>query len=216
MAKLLQPDKDRNSKSNQRIIIMGMLLVPLLVGVAVLLIASIEPNHSSKVGHGDLDRDGIQETYVMNNGQLKILAGDKLIWRSPSAWKVTSFALADITNDHTTDLLIVLWKKGSFGRYRPFWHTGEDQGWSNHLFVYNLVKQKMNTRWCSSAVARPIAEISVDDVDGNGQNELIVREQTSWSERCQKLFGHHKLDVSVWQWQTFGFYKSTDAREDSD
>ncbi|MGE5422201.1 MAG: hypothetical protein ACM3QW_02970 [Ignavibacteriales bacterium] len=152
----------------------------------------------------------------MNNGRLKILAGDKIIWRSPSAWKVTSFVLDDVTNDHTTDLMIVLWKEGSFGRYRPFWHTGEDRVWSNHLFVYDLVKQKMKPLWCSSAVERPIAEISVDDVDGNGQNELIVREQTSWSEQCQELLGHHNQKVSVWQWQTFGFYRSTDAREDSD
>ncbi|NPV92856.1 MAG: hypothetical protein HPY50_18980 [Firmicutes bacterium] len=140
----------------------------------------------------DLDQDGVPERYVLNDQQL-IIAGEKEIWRSPPEWEVTGFKLADATNDGQGDLLLVLWKSGSFGQHKPFWFKGEDDQYSNHLFVYNLAKGKLHPVWCSSALDQPIIELSVADVDQDGRNELVVLGEEG--------------ALTTWRWRDWGFHQ---------
>ncbi len=152
---------------------------------------------------GDLNGDGIDEDYYLQGGTLQVKQGGRRLWVSPPEWKVQQFLLAEVTNDGQQDLVMVLWKKGSFGPHRPFWHRGKDNAYTNHLFVYNLLDQHFHPVWCSSALDYPIARLEIMDINGDGQNELEADEQSPW---LQRVF-LQKTPPTVWQWQQWGFYR---------
>lgn len=156
---------------------------------------------------GDLDGDGITEAYNLDDHCLTIREGDQELWRSPNDWRIDNFALGDADNDGTINMVITLWKKGSFGSVKPFWLTSEDDDYKNHLFVYRLMDKAMKQVWCSSDLDRPIISFMIEDYDGDGLNELVVKEG-----QYQKIDEeHYILDTkalvrtTVWRWDEWGF-----------
>ncbi|HBV85333.1 MAG TPA: hypothetical protein DEF42_01390 [Desulfosporosinus sp.] len=57
---------------------------------------------------------------------------------------------------------------GSFGSVKPFWLTGEDADYKNHLFVCQLKNKAMKQVWCSSDLDCPILSLTIRDWDGDG------------------------------------------------
>lgn len=162
---------------------------------------------SPVLASGDLDGDGRAEEYALVDNVLTVNEGGRLLWTSPQEWSIDGFSLGDADNDGTVNLVFSLWKKGSFGEIKPFWHKGEDLSYKNHLFVYKLVGDTPRPVWCSSDLSRPILSFDIKDDDGDGLNELIVEEG-----RYKKVSGkRYKADpdgdarITVWQWEEWGF-----------
>ncbi|PKM79612.1 MAG: hypothetical protein CVU89_17350 [Firmicutes bacterium HGW-Firmicutes-14] len=155
---------------------------------------------------GDLDGDGMTEEYILADHRLTVREGDKYLWQSPGDWRIDNFALGDVDNDGTVNLVMTLWKTGSFGSVKPFWQTAEDTSYKNHLFVYRLKNKAMKQVWCSSDLDRPIVSFTIRDVDGDGQS-LVVEEG-----KYRKISGErYALDkkapvrTTVWRWDEWGF-----------
>lgn len=179
---------------------------------AVGLFPATDLSRSSPPIHvvGDLDDDGINEEYSIVDHCLTVREGELVLWRSPHDWQVDYLALGDADNDGTINMVITLWKKGSFGSVKPFWLTSEDVDYKNHLFVYQLKNKVMKQVWCSSDLDSPIVSLTIRDYDGDGLNELVVEEG-----RYRKLDEeHYSLDSSalvrttVWRWDEWGFRRS--------
>lgn len=156
---------------------------------------------------GDLDVDGMTEEYSLVDHCLTVREGEQELWHSPRDWCVDSFVLGDADNDGTINLVITLWKIGSFGSVKPFWLTSEDVDYKNHLFVYRLKNKEMKQVWCSSDLDRPIISLIIQDDDGDGLKELVVEEG-----QYLKIDGeHYALDTNalarttVWRWDEWGF-----------
>ena len=156
---------------------------------------------------GDLDGDGIKEEYTLENHILSVKIGGREIWKSPGDYRIDSFALDDIDNDGIPNLVFSLWKTGSFGKMKPFWHTGEDTEYKNHLFVYKLKDNTLKPVWCSSSLDRPILSFTISDINNDGRNELIVKEGS-----YKKIIGdRYAADpkgeerTTVWKWEEWGF-----------
>ena len=175
-------------------------------------------NSAAQIQEYDLDQDGRTETYLLKNKQLSVTQDGQEIWRSPADWQVTAFVLADATNDGQDDLLLVVWKEGSFGRDKPFWVKEEDTQLSNHLFVLNLLQGQLKPVWFSSALDRPIQSLTVRDFNQDGKNELVVQEEpvgesrTPWTRLRNLVFGTPgsaaaDTTTTYWQWQSWGFYR---------
>lgn len=160
-----------------------------------------------QVQEHDLDQDGQLERYVLKDKQLIVTQEEQEIWRSSADWQVIVFVLADATNDGRDDLLLVVWKAGSFGRDKPFWVTEDDPRRSNHLFVLNLIQGKMKPVWFSSALDRPIQALEVKDLDQDGKNELVVQEERTWWDRIRDRGGPFAESTTYWQWKSWGFYR---------
>lgn len=194
-----------------RLFRLGMLLTLvslLLFSFAALFFLHSSPKPLQLQLEGDLDKDGIAETYLLADHVLTVKIGEHVIWQSPTDYHIDSFALGDVDNDGIDNLVISLWKKGSFGKHKPFWHTGEDNEYKNHLFVYQLEAGTCKQVWCSSNLGRPILSFRIDDIDGNGRNQLIVEEG-----QYKRMAGdRYTIDpkgatrTTVWQWEEWGFY----------
>lgn len=198
-----------------RLAVVLMLVCLLLLSFAALFFfhSSLEPVQMQL--EGDLDEDGITETYLLADHMLTVKVGEHVIWQSPTDYRIDSFALGDVDNDGIVNLVVSLWKKGSFGKHKPFWHTGEDNDYKNHLFVYKFEAGTFKQVWCSSNLGRPILSFDIWDIDGDGLNELVVEEGQ------YKRIGKDRYDIdpkgstrtTIWQWEEWGFYLK-EASED--
>jgi len=183
----------------------GITLVIAVILALVLLLAFGRPVPShSQLLTGDSDGDGQMETYQLAGNQVTVKTQNTVLWESDPTWKVTGLVLADADNDGQEEMLLVLWKKGSFGTSKPFWMKEEDMEYSNHLFMYRLAAGRMKPVWCSSAIEYPILRLQVEDCDDDGLQELLVTEGPAagpWYS-IRQLF--HKQQTT-WQWQEWGF-----------
>ncbi|MDF9409630.1 CapA family protein [Pelotomaculum isophthalicicum JI] len=144
----------------------------------------------------DLNQDGINEDYYLQDGELKVISDSLTIWQSPDNWWVDDFFLGDSNNDGISELNLLVWKSGSFGAHKPFWISQNDNSVKNHLFIFKLAGSSFKPVWQSSNLDRPNYETILEDLDGDGDNELIVTEgnYTNPGER----------EVSIWRWNGWG------------
>lgn len=154
----------------------------------------------SKTQSADLDGNAIEEKYDLQDGKLTVMENEKVIWQSAADWWVENFVLADSTNDGIVDINLSLWKSGSFGRSKPFWIKQDDPSIKNHLFIFDWKDGKMQSVWQSSNLDAPNCQILVDDMNNDGQNELIVVEgDYADAPDCQGKY------MAVWKWGEWGF-----------
>ena len=147
----------------------------------------------------DLDGDGVPERYTLANERLTVVERRHVIWRSPANWRVTAFVIADSTNDGRPALNLVVWKKGSYGGYKPFWFRGPDDAYTCHLYVFDLSAGAMKPVWMSSAIAPPIVRLKICREGRGGRNDLVVTEAAGPGEATR---------TTVWRWDTWDFYRT--------
>jgi poly-gamma-glutamate synthesis protein (capsule biosynthesis protein) len=126
----------------------------------------------------DLTGDGQPETIRRAGEQVTIYEAGTAVWTSPPAWRVVDAALGDPNDDGRFELLLAIWQTdaGGYERSQPYiigYRGGE----------YKLI-------WGGRPLARPISEVEIGDVDGDGTQELVVIEQDA---------------VAVWRWQGWNF-----------
>lgn len=148
----------------------------------------------------DIDKDKKQERVVLENGSLNVIQKNTIIWESPSEWWIDDFVLADANNDGITDINLSVWKAGDYGSSKPFWLKENDMRIKNHFFIFNIVGGAIKPIWQSSNLDAPNCELRITDVDGDGENDLVVIE----GDYAQKPIctGNH---VAVWKWNEWGF-----------
>jgi poly-gamma-glutamate capsule biosynthesis protein CapA/YwtB (metallophosphatase superfamily) len=147
----------------------------------------------------DMDNDGLPEYYTLRSGKLTVRSGSRLIWQSPDDWWVDYFFLGDADNDGAPELNLLVWKEGSFGPHRPFWVEEDDTSVKNHLFVFRLEKGSFKAVWQSSNLDCPIYRAALVDLDGDGENELLVTEG-SYTDPATR-------EITLWKWSGWGFYR---------
>ncbi|MDP2874452.1 MAG: hypothetical protein Q8N84_04145 [bacterium] len=147
-----------------------------------------------QIFRSDLDGDNNQEILFIWRGRAYLVKERRLVWQSDPEWKVERITFGDANNDGKPELLVSLWKFGSYGSSLPFWLKENTKEWGNHLFLYQWGEGKLKMVWGSSTLDEPIKEMLVGDFDTDGQNELRVLE---------------KEKVGYWRWQGFNFFKES-------
>jgi hypothetical protein len=151
----------------------------------------------------DTDKNGVAEIYLLEKNRVQVWEGERQLWQSPPEWKVSQILLADADNDGCEELLMVLWKHGSYGDIQPFWQEEEDHTYSCHLFMYRLHAGRIKAAWCSSALDKPIQNLSVQV---NSAEEIVLKIQEG--SAFSLLYPLNKLFLprpGTWQWQGWGF-----------
>lgn len=144
-------------------------------------------------GSIDLTGDGLPE-HVRRVGERVVIDRDGVaVWRSPPTWRVVDLALGDPNDDGRSELLLALWKPGLDG-LEPL-DSAKKQTLRSRPFVVGYRGGDYRTLWGGSAVADPIHEVELGDIDGDGAQELIVLDGDDHRERT----------LSVWRWHGWGY-----------
>ncbi len=136
----------------------------------------------------DLDADGRPETVRWEGERVRVERDGALAWESEAAWRVVDVAVGDLFNDYRREVLMALWKPDAAGTSR------------SHPFIMGHRHGRYDLLWGGSAVADPIRELDIGDVDGDGQNELVVLEG-----RYDEPLDTPAHFVTVWRWNGWGF-----------
>lgn len=107
----------------------------------------------------DLDGDGARESQVEvgDDRGARVLVGGVAVFASPDEWRVFDAHVCDLDGNGADELVFLVWKQGSYGPYRPFWESGTDDAWSQHVFVYGMRAGKIAPIWMSSALGSYVA-----------------------------------------------------------
>lgn len=135
-----------------------------------------------RAGAIDLTGDGIPEQVRLAEGQVAVQRDGIEVWRGLPEWQVADLALGDPNDDGRGEILLALWKQDAGGEMR------------SHPFIVGYQAGAYRVLWGGSAVADPILEVELGDVDGDGVQEMIVLEERD-SVRT----------VSIWRWHGWGF-----------
>lgn len=153
----------------------------------------------------DVNGNGIEELYVLEAGVLRAFEGGEEIWCTPEECDACCFTVGDIDGDGQLNVAVGVWRRGSFGRHRPFWETGPDNDYKNHLYIYRVKDGALRPMWFSSALARPIVTLEI--LDGDESAVLVVQEG-----HYKKGFGgkysvdeKKECDERAWRWDEWGF-----------
>lgn len=111
----------------------------------------------------DLDGDGDDEVIKLANRQLAVSRNNVTLWKSDENWKVADVLINDINRDGTRELLVLLWKRGSFGEYIPFWEEENDKEYSQHIFIYQAEGDKIEAVWMSSRLKPQVASWDITE-----------------------------------------------------
>ena len=160
----------------------------------------LSPDKFSGAQSADLNGNAIEEKYDLQDGKLTVTENEKVIWQSADDWWVEDFTLFDSTNDGVVDINLSVWKSGSFGKFKPFWIKQDDPSVKNHFFIFDWKDGKIKPIWQSSNLDAPNCQILVNDVNNDGQNELIVTEgDYADAPDCRGKY------IAVWKWNEWGF-----------
>ena len=83
---------------------------------------------------------------------------DNLLWQTDSNVKVSDYLTGDIDHDGRPEILLLTWKRGSYGNHRPFWVEKDTWHFTQHIYIYELYKKSVRPVWMSSALEFNIRE----------------------------------------------------------
>ncbi len=159
-------------------------------------------------GDIDLNGDGLAEHVTLREGRLSIWEGEQLQWQTPADWRILDAALGDPNQDGRFEILTAL--------DRP----NENGVLQSHPFILGHRGGRYRDVWGGSAVAHRILEVELADVDGDGEENLVVIEEFCPAENYEPTsieqikplipFEHSvsacgQRAVSVWEWNGWGF-----------
>ena len=115
-----------------------------------------------KTETADLDGDGTAETLTLEGRSFTARRGEALLFETPEEWQTADLLHADIDRDGTEEVLLLVWKQGSYGDYRPFWVEENDSDISEHIFIYKCDPDRLRPIWMSSALDLPVRDWTAD------------------------------------------------------
>lgn len=127
---------------------------------------------------------------ILQNQQVQVLCGDQELYVSDPDWTVQDTLLADFDRDGKKELALLVLKKGSFGKYRPFWVEEDSDELSQHIFIYRFTerdgRQDLRPAWMSSALTMSVKSWNFD----HDRHTLVITEPDGTR--------------SAWRWEYFG------------
>lgn len=141
-----------------------------------------------KTFSADADADGKEDAFALKGRRLRITAGtvpDKAVYETEQDIFVQDAFAADLDHDGVPEVILLTWRRGSFGNSKPFWIEEDDDSYSQHIFIYHYENGGLTQVWLSSDIGTGVREMSVDE---NARIHLI-------SEAGNE---------SLWAWEDWG------------
>ena len=142
----------------------------------------------------DLDGDGDEELLALDRGRVDIYDDDLRRYVSPVGWAVSDAFCAEMDEEPGPEVVLVVWKRGSFGRELPFWHDRNDNDVSQHIFIFKYRDGGLQPLWMSSALEGGARSVALD-------------------EACRMHLVDALGQETVWEWEYFGLKLVEDEPE---
>ena len=119
-----------------------------------------------------------------------------LRWSGKEDWSVQDMVIKDVDGDGNEELVLLVWKHGSFGTSMPFWVKENDNRFRQHIFIFSYDQNeeiRMHSIWMSSEIKFDIVSIA----SGTG-DQLILNVKGAGPQ--------------LWAWKHFGIKYVCDAK----
>ncbi len=119
------------------------------------------------------------------------------LWHTPWDWSVQDVLCDDINRDGKEELVLLVWKHGSYGKHLPFWVKHNDIRLEQHIFIYQWEasrENKLRALWMSSALG-----LEVHSMESASHHQLLITDRDGIG--------------NLWQWQQFGLKYVGEAKE---
>ena len=110
----------------------------------------------------DLDGDGATDELCVERRKLSVSDAVGRGWHSGGDWLVQDALVGDINHDGVPELVLLVWKRGSYGSQRPFWVERDEWDFSQHIFIYQWRDGRPKALWMSSRLPLSVAAFSLD------------------------------------------------------
>ncbi len=117
----------------------------------------------------DPNREAFVESSFVRLQNRKFSLSDpdgNILWETDKEWRVSDYILDDIDHDGEDEVVILFWRRGSFGPSKPFWIEKDEKTWSQHIGIYKYDakrKDRMDPIWTSSRMGIKAKEIYLDE-----------------------------------------------------
>ena len=126
--------------------------------------AELHTRHEQTVIHTAAGEEPI--CIDLKNGILR-LEGTALQYTARSEWAVADCFVHDFDRDGSDEMLLHVWKRGSFGEHQPFWRKPDDSfRCTEHLFIFDWDSSRESPLvplWMSSQIPVKAQTITVDE-----------------------------------------------------
>lgn len=110
----------------------------------------------------DLDGDGANDELRVKGRRLSVSDAVGRGWQSGGDWLVQDALVGDINHDGVPELILLVWKRGSYGSQRPFWVERDEWDFSQHIFIYQWRDGRPKALWMSSRLPLSVAAFFLD------------------------------------------------------
>ncbi len=128
---------------------------------------------------------------VQQDGVLHI-SSEELLYTSKPEWAVADSFVYDFDRDGSDEVMLHVWKRGSFGEHQPFWRKPDDKfRMTEHLFIFDWDGRRENPLvplWMSSQIPVQAQTVDVDDAG-------IIRIEAPDGS------------VTLWEWGSWGLVR---------
>lgn len=127
---------------------------------------------------------------VLKNGRLRCSSANGAVCcETTPEWTVADAFVTDIDRDGDDEVILLVWKIGSFGKYKPFWREDEpDRELTEHIFIFDWDSTRSDPlvpKWMSSDI-----KIKAQDVFPDEARRIHIITPSG--------------DETVWAWESWG------------
>ncbi|MBR5348540.1 MAG: CapA family protein [Lachnospiraceae bacterium] len=120
---------------------------------------------------------------------------ETVLWTGDEEWTFQDMVVKDLDRDGAEEIIFLLWKRGNYGRSKPFWAEEDTDRLGQHIFIYSYELERpsrMRAIWMSSETSFEIDSIAP------GMNDML-------------LLNTRKHGPQLWRWKDFGIKYVGDA-----
>lgn len=133
--------------------------------------------------------DGSTLELTLSHSRFTALRQGLSCWQSEPGWHVQDFLTGDLDRDGSTELLLLVWRRGNYGSSKPFWVKQNDTRWSQHIFIYDQQNGQFTPQWMSSQLRPQVARWQLYE-----KNQLFILTPDGTE--------------TLWQWGQWGLVRT--------